>query len=190
MSDEKLYLQVENELKGKPRKYTDKALMSKAMAVSGGDETKAKYKYIELRVQKLKEIKEAKELNKQKQFENNPTEDKPKSPKTLKERIGYVFHLIGFLACVLSIIGWGYIWFDNDFREPVIYIISIGTFSSLFYLGIGWTINYVLTGKKDVYPFLSKETKDTLEGFYIIIIAIGILALIITGIIKAFKAIF
>ena len=192
MSDEKLYLQVENELKGKPRKYTDKALMSKAMAVSGGDETKAKYKYIELRVKKLKEIKEAKEakeLNKQKQFEKNPTEDKPKSPKTVKERIGYVFHWIGFLACVLSIIGWGYIWFDNDFKEPMIYI-SIGTFSSLFYLGIGWTINYVLTGKKDVYPFLSKETKDTLESFWLMICFVGFLALIIFVLVRLFKFIF
>ena len=179
MSDEKLYLQVENELKGKPRKYTDRALMSKAMAVSGGDEDKAKYKYIELRVKKLK----AEEVNKQKQLEKNSTENEPKSPKTVKERIGYVFHWMGFLAFVLSIIGWGYIWFDNDFKEPMAHIF-IGVFSALFFLGVGWTINYVLTGKKDFYPFLSKKTKSDLGDAWFAIWAFGIFALIIFWLVR------
>lgn len=55
MSDEKLFQRVENELNGKPRKYTDKALWTKAEVLSEGDEKKTRYKYIELRVEKLKE---------------------------------------------------------------------------------------------------------------------------------------
>ena len=186
MSDEKLYLQVENELKGKPRKYTDRALMSKAVAVSGGDETKAKYKYIELRVQKLKE---AEELNKQKQLEKNSTENEPKGPKTVKGRIGYVFQWMGFLAFFLSIFAWGYIWFDNDFKEPMAHIF-IGVFSALFFLGIGVTINYVLTGKKDFYPFLSKKTKSDIEDAWFTICALGFFALIIFGLVRLVQFIF
>tara|TARA_B100000902_G_scaffold343781_1_gene348682 strand:- start:185 stop:688 length:504 start_codon:yes stop_codon:yes gene_type:complete len=55
MGDERLYQQVKNELEGKPRKYTDRALMTKAEVLSEGDETKKIFKYIQLRVEQLKE---------------------------------------------------------------------------------------------------------------------------------------
>ena len=54
MSDEKIYQRVQDELDGKPRKFTDKALMTKAEILSDGDEKKTKYSYIKLRVEKLK----------------------------------------------------------------------------------------------------------------------------------------
>ena len=62
MSDEKYYLQVEQELKESLR---DKALWSKCMALARDDETEAKAKYIQKRVSQLKK----KELQKKaKQF--------------------------------------------------------------------------------------------------------------------------
>ena len=54
MSDEKIYQRVQDELDGKPRKFTDKALMTKAKILSEGDEKKIKYTYMKLRVEKLK----------------------------------------------------------------------------------------------------------------------------------------
>ncbi len=54
MSDEKIYQRVQDELDGKPRKFTDKALMTKAEILSEGDEKKIKYTYMKLRVEKLK----------------------------------------------------------------------------------------------------------------------------------------
>ena len=132
---------------------------------------------------------EAEEFNKQKQLEKNSTENEPKGPKTVKGRIGYVFQWMGFLAFFLSIIGWGYIWFDNDFKEPMAHIF-IGVFSALFFLGIGVTINYVLTGKKDFYPFLSKKTKSDLEDAWFMICAFGVFALIIFGLVRLVQFIF
>ena len=49
MGDEKIYQRVIDELDGKPRKYTDKALWTKAEVLSKGDDEKTRYKYIELR---------------------------------------------------------------------------------------------------------------------------------------------
>ena len=54
MSDEKIYQRVQDELDGKPRKFTDKALMTKAKILCEGDEEKIKYTYMKLRVEKLK----------------------------------------------------------------------------------------------------------------------------------------
>ena len=54
MSDEKIYQRVQDELDGKPRKFTDKALMTKAEILCEGDEKKIKYTYMKLRVEKLK----------------------------------------------------------------------------------------------------------------------------------------
>ena len=54
MSDEKIYQRVQDELDGKPRKFTDKALMTKAKILCEGDEEKIKYAYMKLRVEKLK----------------------------------------------------------------------------------------------------------------------------------------
>ena len=58
MSDEKNYQKVIDELNGKPRKYTDKAIWTKAEFLSQGDAEKTRYKYIELRVKKLNEQEE------------------------------------------------------------------------------------------------------------------------------------
>ena len=58
MSDEKNYQRVIDELNGKPRKYTDKAIWTKAEFLSKGDAQKTRYKYIELRVKKLNEQEE------------------------------------------------------------------------------------------------------------------------------------
>lgn len=55
MGDERFYKRVEDELNGKPRKFTDKALWTKAEVLSKGDEEETRYKYIELRVEKLVE---------------------------------------------------------------------------------------------------------------------------------------
>ena len=53
--DEQLYLDATNEVEGNSR---NPALWAKVMALSEGDETKAKYKYINLRVESFrKEIK-------------------------------------------------------------------------------------------------------------------------------------
>ena len=60
MSDEKIYQRVQDELDGKPRKFTDKALMTKAEILCEGDQTKIKYTYIKLRVEKLKKEEEEK----------------------------------------------------------------------------------------------------------------------------------
>ena len=54
MNDEKIYQRDQDELDGKPRKFTDKALMTKAEILSEGDEKKIKYTYMKLRVEKLK----------------------------------------------------------------------------------------------------------------------------------------
>ena len=51
MSDEKYYLQVEQELK---ESLIDKALWSKCMALARDDETEAKAQYIQKRVSQLK----------------------------------------------------------------------------------------------------------------------------------------
>tara|TARA_B110000003_G_scaffold276180_1_gene321331 strand:- start:108 stop:698 length:591 start_codon:yes stop_codon:yes gene_type:complete len=69
MSDEKHYQRVIDELDGKPRKYTDQAIWTKAEFLSKGDPEKTRYKYIELRVEKLNkqdEIRAEKELQKEK----------------------------------------------------------------------------------------------------------------------------
>ena len=58
MSDEKIFQRVQDELNGKPRKYTDKALMTKAEVLCEGDENKIMYTYIKLRVEKLKKEEE------------------------------------------------------------------------------------------------------------------------------------
>ena len=46
MGDEKYYKQVQDELDGKPRKFTDRALMAKAEVISEGDTEKTRFKYI------------------------------------------------------------------------------------------------------------------------------------------------
>lgn len=56
--NEQLYLDATNEAEGKNR---DPALWAKVMALSEGDEAKAKYKYINLRVESLHREKERKE---------------------------------------------------------------------------------------------------------------------------------
>ncbi|SDW96693.1 sodium/calcium exchanger protein [Thiocapsa roseopersicina] len=55
MSDEKLYLEATNEIEGENK---DPALWAKVMALAEGDQGKAKYQYIKLRVEQLANKKE------------------------------------------------------------------------------------------------------------------------------------
>ena len=48
MSDEKNYQKVIDELNGKPRKYTDKAIWTKAEFLSKGDAEKTRYNTLSL----------------------------------------------------------------------------------------------------------------------------------------------
>ena len=50
MGDEELYLKATNEVEGASK---DPALWAKAMALADGDQDKAKYQYIKLRVEQL-----------------------------------------------------------------------------------------------------------------------------------------
>jgi len=54
MSDEILYLQATDEVDGEER---DPALWAKVMALVEGDQRKAKYKYIKLRVEQITKVK-------------------------------------------------------------------------------------------------------------------------------------
>ena len=56
MNDEDLYLEATNEVEGETK---SPSLWAKVMALSEGDEVKAKYKYIKIRVEQLKSHQEA-----------------------------------------------------------------------------------------------------------------------------------
>ena len=111
MSDEKIYQRVQDELDGKPRKFTDKALMTKAEILCEGDQTKIKYAYIKLRVEKLKkeeeerlkreEIKEKERVLK----DNERIELEKQKAKKFSNNIKVWLSIIGFviLARIISI---------------------------------------------------------------------------------------
>ena len=120
MGDEKYYKQVQDELDGKPRKFTDRALMAKAKVISEGDTEKTRFKYIELRVEQLKE-KEDEKLRKAeekaRQEEEKKEQEKLKEIENKKDStrswilwgglfvgilIGRVFGLLGFMAIVIG----------------------------------------------------------------------------------------
>ena len=120
MGDEKYYKQVQDELDGKPRKFTDRALMAKAEVISEGDTEKTRFKYIELRVEQLKE-KEDEKLRKAeekaRQEEEKKEQEKLKEIENKKDStrswvlwgglfvgilIGRVFGLLGFMAIVIG----------------------------------------------------------------------------------------
>ena len=88
MSDEKYYQRVADELDGNPRKYTDKALWTKAEVLSQGDSEKTRYKYIELRVKKLnaQDIERATKENEKANLKNN-LQEKRKEALKLEEKI-------------------------------------------------------------------------------------------------------
>ena len=108
MGDEKIYQRVIDELDGKPRKYTDKALWTKAEVLSKGDDEKTRYKYIELRVAKLKEQEEIKaekaiqkEREKKEKEENHLKEIQLKDEqKKLEKTDSTIFWVIFFIAFI------------------------------------------------------------------------------------------
>lgn len=101
MSDEHLYKKVNDELNGKPRKFTDKALWTKAEVISKGDEKLTRYKYIELRVSKLAEQEKLKEEKNQKAEENQQlAKAKEEEKKQISEKKSYVLFLT-FLAAFI-----------------------------------------------------------------------------------------
>ena len=111
MGDEKIYQRVQDELDGKPRKFTDKALMTKAEILCEGDQTKIKYMYIKLRVEKLKkeeeerlkreEIKEKERVLK----DNERIELEKQKAKKFSNNVKVWLSIIGFviLARIISV---------------------------------------------------------------------------------------
>ena len=154
--DEELYLIATQELDIDAK---NPALWSKAMAVCSGDEQKARYKYIELRVESLK-IKPATEQHPDKQTEKNKfNNDIDKRTKTFqqganvrrafswknnKEGMRIMFLITYPLTLII-----GYFYaLSNDVRNPFQYafeaIFDERSFSrTAFYcllIGIVWTI--------------------------------------------------
>ena len=127
MGDEKFYKQVEDELNGKPRKFTDRALMTKAEVLAEGDKEKARYRYIQLRVEflKNKEEEENKILALKEEQENKALalkKEEERNIKNTKEK-----KTKGFIC-------WIKIYLSNVFNEfPIIlFIVKIILFYSLF----------------------------------------------------------
>ena len=142
MGDEKFYKRVEDELNGKPRKFTDKALWTKAEVLSKGDEEKTRYKYIELRVEKLveedrkrQEKREREEQEKlarqeiQKLKQEREEEEKAKEKKSFWT--GWAFFLVAFIfGRYVGIVGFvavffGYLAYDHFAKK------GMSTFNSL-----------------------------------------------------------
>ena len=102
MGDERLYQQVKNELEGKPRKYTHRALMTKAEVLSEGDETKKIFKYIQLRVEHLKEKEREKEEKEREKAEKIRINEREKANEKEDSKIAndnyWIFWIVLFLA--------------------------------------------------------------------------------------------
>ncbi len=142
MGDEKLYQQVENELKGNPKKYTDRALMTKAEVLAEGDEKKTRYKYIELRVEKLKAQELEKEEKKQQKIQQKLDQEEQEkfykeAEKVTKQKreisnwmfwatfvvaliLGRLLGLLGFAAALV-----GYFAYDELLKKDYSQIIAI-----------------------------------------------------------------
>ena len=127
MNDKKLYVQVENELAGEPRKYTDRALWTKAKTLAKGDEEKTKYTYIELRVKELKEKEElrVKELKEKEQEKELIKQEKLNSKiakvnkEIFQECLRHLFTLSIFL-CLTNFIGqYSVIGFNPSFPSAI-----------------------------------------------------------------------
>ena len=140
MSDEKIYQRVQDELDGKPRKFTDKALMTKAKILCEGDEEKIKYTYMKLRVEKLKneeaerlkrenekqEIIEARRLERElQQAEEEIKHKKNKSELVLWVQLIAVIILIRILSRYV-VIGFGAMVFISILIGYVTYNYSSG----------------------------------------------------------------
>ena len=140
MSDEKIYQRVQDELDGKPRKFTDKALMTKAKILCEGDEEKIKYTYMKLRVEKLKneeaerlkrenekqEIIEARRLERElQQAEEEIKHKKNKSELVLWVQLIAVIILIRILSRYV-VIGFGAMAFISILIGYVTYNYSSG----------------------------------------------------------------
>ena len=145
MSDEKIYQRVQDELDGKPRKFTDKALMTKAKILCEGDEEKIKYTYMKLRVEKLKneeaerlkrenekqEIIEARRLERElQQAEEEIKHKKNKSELVLWVQLIAVIILIRILSRYV-VIGFGAMVFISILIGYVTYNYSSGIGKSL-----------------------------------------------------------
>ena len=155
MGDEKFYKKVEDELNRKP-KYTDRALWSKAEVLCKGDEKLTRYKYIELRVEKLvekektrKEMQEQLELEKLYDLKDKAAIEEEKKEEEKKENhktwviwltfalafiVGRVFGLLGIGAVVAGYYAYDY-FYKKDNSMPV--SIILGCCAGLIAYGLG-----------------------------------------------------
>ena len=152
MGEEKFYKKVEDELNGKPRKYTDRALMTKAEVLSEGDSEKARYKYIQLRVEQLKEkehrkIEKEKELIEQEKANQKEQEKIIIDSKKATTRNWILFgafiiafatgKIIGLLGAISLGVG-VFVFLELNKTKSMLLSISVSIFSilAIYFLGI------------------------------------------------------
>ena len=145
MGDEKFYKQVEDELNGKPRKFTDRALMTKAEVLAEGDKEKARYRYIQLRVEflKNKEKEENKILALKKEEERNIKITKEKEQLSYLVSgwgliavflIAYFFGLLGAAAVIIGIFAFNISYKNNTKNFSIFISLASGLVS--YFLGL------------------------------------------------------
>ena len=156
MGDEKFYKQVEDELNGKPRKFTDRALMTKAEVLAEGDKEKARYRYIQLRVEflKNKEEEENKILALKEEQENKALalkKEEERNIKITKEKkqlsnlvlgLGFVaaflfgrfFGLLGAAAIIIGIFAFNISYKNNTKNFSIFISLASGLVS--YFLGL------------------------------------------------------